>query len=154
MQVATTATHPLPEAVQPSLDAGTARRTCPDWVAEARESLPPNTSCLAYEDSGRRIIAPLSAELTRIGRSLSAEVRFDDATVSRRHAVVSCTAGVTRIFDDRSLSGVYLNGARVSSARLHDGDRIGIGRHLLWFLDGAGSAATAPPAEAPAALAG
>ena len=48
-----------------------------------------------------------------LGTSLdSADVRFDDATVSRRHAlVVSQTEGV-RVLDDRSLNGIYVNGAR------------------------------------------
>ena len=39
---------------------------------------------------------------TRIGRSLSADIRFDDATGSRRHALVVNQADGVRVLDDRS----------------------------------------------------
>ena len=81
---------------------------------------------------------------TRIGRSLAADIRFDDATVSRRHALVVSQAEGVRVLDDRSLNGVYVNGDRVEWAPLTDGDEITIGRHSIFFLDTAtvGSAAS------------
>ena len=84
---------------------------------------------LAYEEIGRHVVCPLSQEWTRIGRSLAADVRFDDATVSRRHALVVSQAEGVRVLDDRSLNGVYVNGERVEWAALTDGDEITIGRH-------------------------
>ena len=85
----------------------------PEWLDEARSNLSAPGKYLAYEESGRRVVVPVVREWTRIGRSLAADVRFDDATVSRRHAlVVSQTDGV-RVLDDRSLNGVYVNGRRV-----------------------------------------
>ena len=89
----------------------------PEWVDEARAGLTVPGKYLAYEDSGRRIVAPVSREWTRIGRSLSADVRFDDATVSRRHALVVSQADGVRVLDDRSLNGIYVNGARVDGRR-------------------------------------
>ena len=74
-------------------------------------------------------------EWTRIGRSLAADVRFDDATVSRRHALIVCQAEGVRVLDDRSLNGVYVNGERVEWSPLTDGDEILVGRHAIWFLD-------------------
>ena len=56
---------------------------------------------------------PVSREWTRIGRSLAADVRFDDSTVSRRHALIVSQADGVRVLDDRSLNGVYVNGRRV-----------------------------------------
>ena len=56
---------------------------------------------------------PVAREWTRIGRSLAADVRFDDATVSRRHALIVAQADGVRVLDDRSLNGVYVNGRRV-----------------------------------------
>jgi pSer/pThr/pTyr-binding forkhead associated (FHA) protein len=109
----------------------------PDWVDAARRSLDAPGRYLAYEDSGHRIVVPVSGELTRIGRSLSAQLRFDDATVSRRHAVIAADPAAVRVLDDRSLNGVYVNGIRVDDGVLHDGDVIGIGRHSIWFLDNA-----------------
>ena len=120
----------------------------PDWVQEARENLTGPGRYLAYEDSGRRVVVPLTREWTRIGRSLSADVRFDDATVSRRHALVAVQGDGIRVLDDRSLNGVHLNGTRVDFAPLADGDAIAVGRHTLYYLDTAtvGSAGQAAPA--------
>ena len=83
-------------------------------------------------------------EWTRIGRSLAADIRFDDATVSRRHALVVSQAEGVRVLDDRSLNGVYLNGARVEWGPLTDGDEITIGRHAIYFLDSATVGSDAP----------
>ena len=70
---------------------------------------------------------PVSREWTRIGRSLAADVRFDDATVSRRHALIVAQADGVRVLDDRSLNGVYVNGRRVEWSPLTDGDEIVVG---------------------------
>ena len=120
----------------------------PEWVDEARAGLTVPGKYLAYEDSGRRIVAPVSREWTRIGRSLSADVRFDDATVSRRHALVVSQAEGVRVLDDRSLNGIYVNGSRVDWAPLSDGDEIAIGRHTIHFFDTAtvGSGSSPTPA--------
>ena len=118
----------------------------PDWIDEARANLTVPGKYLAYEDSGRRIVVPVSREWTRIGRSLAADIRFDDATVSRRHALVVSQAEGVRVLDDRSLNGVYVNGERVEWAPLADGDEITIGRHAIYFLDTATVGAASPPA--------
>jgi len=113
--------------------AGGRRR--PDWLDGARENLTAPGKYLAFEEGGRRIVVPVAREWTRIGRSLAADVRFDDATVSRRHALIVSQADGVRVLDDRSLNGVYVNGERVEWSPLHDGDEILVGRHSLWFLD-------------------
>ena len=92
----------------------------------------------------------MQREWTRIGRSLAADVRFDDATVSRRHALIVHQADGTRVLDDRSLNGVYVNGRRVEWSPLKDGDQILVGRHTLYFLDTA--TVGQPVAAAPAAV--
>jgi pSer/pThr/pTyr-binding forkhead associated (FHA) protein len=122
----------------------------PDWVGEARAGVTVPGKYLAYEDGGRRVVAPISREWTRIGRSLSADIRFDDATVSRRHALVVNQADGVRVLDDRSLNGVYVNGERVDWAPLTDGDEIAIGRHNIHYFDTAtvGSGASSPAAVA------
>ena len=77
----------------------------------------------------------LTREWTRIGRSLAADLRFDDPTVSRRHALVVRHADGVRVLDDRSLNGVFVNGQRVEWHALKDGDEILVGRHSLRFID-------------------
>jgi pSer/pThr/pTyr-binding forkhead associated (FHA) protein len=126
------------------------RRERPAWVAETRSGLTVPGRYLAYEESGRHVVVTISREWTRIGRSLAADVRFDDATVSRRHALVVSQAEGVRVLDDRSLNGIYVNGHRVEWSPLTDGDEITIGRHTLYFMD---TAAVAPPVAAPATTA-
>jgi predicted RNA-binding Zn-ribbon protein involved in translation (DUF1610 family) len=105
----------------------------PSWLAEAREALDRDGDYLAYEDGNLRVVA-LTEGWTRIGRSLSADIRFDDPTVSRRHAMLHHEGGTVRILDDRSLNGVFVNGDRVDLRELADGDQLMIGRFVLYFM--------------------
>ena len=79
-------------------------------------------------------ILPLSEGWTRIGRSISADVRLDDPTVSRRHALVYRDEESAKVLDDRSLNGVFRNGERVDLAELEDGDVLTVGRFALYFM--------------------
>ena len=120
----------------------------PAWLAEAREGLTVPGKYLIFEDAGRQQVIPVQREWTRIGRSLAADVRFDDATVSRRHALIVHQADGTRVLDDRSLNGVYVNGRRVEWSPLKDGDQVVVGRHTLFFVDTATVGSAAPSAKA------
>jgi pSer/pThr/pTyr-binding forkhead associated (FHA) protein len=127
-----------------------ARRDRPSWVEDARAGLNEPGKYLAYEESARHVVIALSREWTRIGRSMAADLRFDDATVSRRHALVVNQAEGVRVLDDRSLNGIYVNGQRVEWSPLTDGDELSIGRHTLYFMDTV-TAGTAAPESAVAA---
>jgi pSer/pThr/pTyr-binding forkhead associated (FHA) protein len=61
-------------------------------------------------------------------------VRFDDPTVSRRHALIVRQPDGVRVLDDRSLNGVFVNGERVEWRALRDGDEIVVGRYHLQYL--------------------
>lgn len=143
-QVERTATFAITQQPEPATAPAAPAGPRPEWVEAVRDTLDEPGRYLAYEDSGRRIVVPVSGQLTRIGRSLSAQLRFDDATVSRRHALIATDPDAVRVLDDRSLNGVYVNGTRVEAGVLHDGDVIGIGRHCLWFLDNARVGGTVP----------
>jgi pSer/pThr/pTyr-binding forkhead associated (FHA) protein len=78
---------------------------------------------------------------TRVGRSLSAHIRFEDPTVSRRHALVHRQDGVVRILDDRSLNGVFVNGERIEMRELEDGDELQVGRYRIYLISLAGERA-------------
>ena len=106
----------------------------PDWLEEAREALVRPGDYLAFEDDDRVRVVPLQEGWTRVGRSLSAHIRFDDPTVSRRHALVYRDDDGARILDDRSLNGVFRNGERVDLAELEDGDQIEVGRFRMFYL--------------------
>ena len=76
----------------------------------------------------------MTNQWTRVGRSLAADIRFDDPTVSRRHALIVRGPDGVRILDDRSLNGVFVNGERVEWSTLQDGDEIIVGCHSLRFV--------------------
>lgn len=109
---------------------------------------------LLFEEDGEMRSVALTREWTRIGRSLAADVRFDDPTVSRRHALVVRQADGVRVLDDRSLNGVFVNGERVEWRALVDGDEIVVGRYRLRFVslaeasDMPGSLPSTSPASA------
>lgn len=106
----------------------------PEWLDEARDSLVALGDYLAYDDGDRVRVVPLQEGWTRLGRSLAAHVRFDDPTVSRRHALLHREGDRVRVLDDRSLNGVWVNGDRVDWHELRDGDELTVGRFRLYFL--------------------
>ena len=88
---------------------------------------------LEIETGADRRVAPLGADVIHIGRGLSADVRLDDATVSRKHAVIVRRDEGVVILDDRSMNGVWVDGQRVTEAPLADGAEIMLGRIALRF---------------------
>jgi predicted nucleic acid-binding Zn-ribbon protein len=105
-----------------------------EWLAEIRERVEQPGEYLAYEEDGETTVMALTHEWTRVGRSLAADVRFDDPTVSRRHALLVRQPDGVRVLDDRSLNGVFVNGERIEWRMLEDGDEIVVGRYRLRFL--------------------
>jgi hypothetical protein len=95
---------------------------------------------LAIENEGEPVVLGLGEESVRVGRSPAADLVIDDASVSRRHAVVIRRDARTIILDDRSRNGVVVNGARVQDAVLRDGDEIALGNVALRYVEIAGPA--------------
>ncbi len=123
------------------------------WIESARDEITQPGHYLCHREEGDLSVVALSGEWIRIGRSLTADLRLDDPTVSRRHAIIARQGGTVRVLDDRSLNGLFLNGKRVEWGSLDDGDEIIIGRYRLFFLDattGSGSSAGAPTDRAAA----
>lgn len=121
----------------PSLTEARVRPESPtdrEWLARAREELLEPGEYVLYEDDDEVKVVALTREWTRIGRSLAADVRFDDPTVSRRHALVVRQPDGVRVLDDRSLNGVFVNGERIEWRTLNDGDEILVGRYRLTFV--------------------
>jgi pSer/pThr/pTyr-binding forkhead associated (FHA) protein/predicted RNA-binding Zn-ribbon protein involved in translation (DUF1610 family) len=105
------------------------------WLSDLRTGLDQPGQYIAYRTSDDVVAYALEREWTRIGRSLAADIRFDDPTVSRRHALIVRQPDGLRVLDDRSLNGVFVNGERVEWSTLADGDEVVIGRHHLHFID-------------------
>ena len=74
--------------------------------------------------------------VVRVGRADENDLTLDDVRVSRRHAELSASDGGFDIRDLGSSNGTFVNGHRVTSARLADGDLIGIGGQTLQLIDG------------------
>jgi hypothetical protein len=113
----------------------------PSWLAETRDRISDEGRrdhflAFANEDEDEVSLIRVPEGWTRIGRSASAEIRLDDPTVSRRHAVIVRTPeGDLRALDDRSLNGVFVNGDAVEWSPLSDGDELAIGRYRLYVID-------------------
>jgi predicted RNA-binding Zn-ribbon protein involved in translation (DUF1610 family) len=106
-----------------------------EWLEAVRDGIDGVGQYLVFRDGDRVSVTPVAQEWTRIGRSIAADMRLDDPTVSRRHALVCRQAGRVRVLDDRSLNGLFLNGERVEWHDLDDGDELVIGRYKLHFID-------------------
>jgi pSer/pThr/pTyr-binding forkhead associated (FHA) protein len=89
---------------------------------------------LAIPDGDEVVVLRLG-RVTRIGRRVSSDIVLDDATVSRRHALLLERDGAPVIADDRSRNGVYVNGRRIREARLRHGDEVQIGDRVMRFLE-------------------
>ena len=139
----------------PRFARGGAQQRSPEeretWLADARASIEADGQYLVFDRDGRTETISLQREWTRVGRSLAADVRFDDPTVSRRHALIVRQADGVRVLDDRSLNGVFVNGERVEWRELRDGDEIVVGRYRLTFVEvGVDAGLADPTLEAPA----
>jgi predicted nucleic acid-binding Zn-ribbon protein len=128
---------------QPTLTQITiqAPREAPEgWLDEVRESIEEPGKYLAFYADGHAKLLPLEHGWSRIGRSASADIRLDDPTVSRRHAVVVCTPeGELNALDDRSTNGILVNGMAVDWSPLSDGDALQIGRYALHVVESTGA---------------
>ncbi len=119
-------------------------------LEQARAALEQPGDYLVYEEGQELRTIGLTREWTRIGRSLAADLRFDDPTVSRRHALIVRHPDGVRLLDDRSLNGVFVNGERIDGRLLQDGDEIIVGRYRISFVRvGTGAATSSAPGSGP-----
>ena len=102
--------------------------------------------CLVWETPAGRQVFDLSRAVLIVGRDVVADLVVEDATVSRRHALLQNENGVIRITDLGSSSGTKINGAKLTPdlpSSLEPGDFIQIGRLVFTYHH------VAPPAATP-----
>ena len=80
-------------------------------------------------------LVPVMGTVTRLGRSLSADIEIDEPSVSRRHALIVRQDGQTYLLDDGSRNGTWHNGIRVDRAVLRDGDTVDLGAARLRYVE-------------------
>lgn len=89
---------------------------------------------LVQESNGAREFELVDLELS-IGRELDNSLRLSDPSISRHHAVIRQTSGGHEVKDLGSSNGVLINGHRVETAFLQDGDRLTLGQLQLTYVN-------------------
>lgn len=93
---------------------------------------------LVYQDpeSGQEVTVELGEELSEvtIGRNPGNVVRVNNPSISRQHAKVVYENGQCTLVDLDSSNGSYINGNRIRSQVLVDGDRIRVGEFPVDFI--------------------
>ena len=69
-----------------------------------------------------------------VGRDRDSAVELSDSAVSRRHAIIRSQPGGYVVYDLASLTGTYVDGTKLSGARLKTGDRITVGKTELSLM--------------------
>lgn len=95
------------------------------------------TSMLKILRPGKPAEAPAGS--IKIGRASDNDIVIPDVLASRHHATLIPAAGpsgTAEIRDNRSINGTFVNGSRVESAVLSEGDTVTIGNVDLVFRDG------------------
>ncbi len=120
-----------------------------EMVEAARSALSEPGQYLIFHDAETVRVVALVGDWTRIGRSTAADVRFDDPTVSRRHALIIREGDELKLVDDNSLNGIFIGGERVERYTLIDGDSFLVGRYRMSFASVTSDAAVegSPPQD-------
>ena len=87
------------------------------------------------------MVYEVTAEETLIGRNPTTDITLLDEGISREHAIVIYDAEADQysVEDLQSTNGTKVNGKRVRSADLNDGDALQIGHTLFAFERDPGS---------------
>jgi von Willebrand factor type A domain/FHA domain len=102
-------------------------------VAASVSDLTPPLARLEFLD-GNESSETVHALATRIGRQRDNDIVLSNTSVHRHHAVLKKDAeGPFVIFDLNTVNGVLVNGARVTSASLQDGDLLELGEVRMRF---------------------
>lgn len=82
---------------------------------------------IQHARAGALTLAEVSGDVLRIGRGTRAALRSDNPAVSLDHATIAHDAAGYSITDLGSITGTYVNGRPVETARLSKGDVVEIG---------------------------
>jgi hypothetical protein len=89
---------------------------------------------LAFAEDGEEWLVPIEPRVTHIGRGLTSDVRVEEQCVSRSHAILVRHGHHTRLLDNRSANGTFVNGVRIIATNITDGDVIRIGSVVMTYL--------------------
>lgn len=106
-------------------------------------AVPSGFSPLRMRVEGGGMEVEVTCPVASVGRHTDSDLRLGFADVSRHHCQFVFESGVWRVFDLRSLNGIYVNNRRTAEATLFEGDLVRIGCVTLLVL-----AATPAPEKA------
>jgi pSer/pThr/pTyr-binding forkhead associated (FHA) protein len=95
------------------------------WILETNDSA-----------AGQLTFRLPAGSVKTIGRSTGAEFIVDAALVSRLHCQLTATKDSLQVKDLDSTNGTFVNGQRVTTAELKDGDKLAVGRVELMVSKG------------------
>ena len=99
-----------------------------------RSRLAPFGHYLAFADNGTDWLVPLDEKVVHIGRGLTSDVRIEEQRVSRSHAILVRHGHHTRLLDNRSANGTFVNGRQIIATNIADGDVIRIGPVVMTYV--------------------
>ncbi len=127
------ATESVPVAEQPAVwTSSTPGPALSDADRVVLGQLPATSALLVIEFGGHhggRFL--VDTDVVTVGRDSAAALLLDDATVSRKHAEIARVAGGFELRDCGSLNGSYVNGHRVDTHVLVDGDVVQVGKFRM-----------------------
>ena len=86
-----------------------------------------------FENDGTQRLIAIDCEETVIGRDPDARVRLSSKRASRQHAFLRLHGTDCVLVDNDSQNGVILNGVKVHSAVLRDGDVIQVADNVFVY---------------------
>jgi len=101
---------------------------------EARMKEADGATGVLHLPNGQQMV--LGEYLVTMGRLPECTISFDDPNISRVHAEIRPEGGGFTLTDAGSTNGTAVNGVRISSHRLLDGDRITLGAAEIEFRAG------------------
>lgn len=122
-------------ALKETLGSGEVFKAAHNWCFEemsqsvhSRGDFFDRNSSVVFERAGKEVLKiPVKNLTVTIGRGEQADCRLDDEGVSRSHCRLERIGGLVRISDNDSKNGIMLNGKKIMSEELCDGDELIIG---------------------------
>ncbi|HTQ16695.1 FHA domain-containing protein [Mycobacterium sp.] len=127
-----TGSGPAPQIYRPPAP----RRPAPVGGRPGGEPANIATSMMKILRPGKAAAGASAPGAITIGRSNDNDIVIPEVLASRHHATLIPTSNGTEIVDNRSINGTFVNGTRVDSALLCEGDVVTIGNIDLVFANG------------------
>jgi hypothetical protein len=90
---------------------------------------------LAFQEGHFTRLIALESKVTHVGRGTSADIRIEEHRVSRSHTILVKHGRYTRVLDNRSSNGTFVNGRRIVATNLSNGDVICVGPVRMQYFE-------------------